>query len=310
MTNGRERKGARGNERRAGAEGKRAGGNEKRAEGDRKRLVERVRRQLLSGGWPRIFVSFLLMLTGAAGFLTSYALLHLGVTKMAVRYPLAVLAAYTVFLLLLRLWLATRRKTVGDPDSTIDVVDFVPNVFDSGSAPVEDAFKLGGGGDFGGGGAGGGWVADATSIASSPVGNSASLAGSPVGGSTSGGGGGSWDLDLGFDLDLGEGCALLIIPIVAVVGLIVVMFYVVYAAPVLLAEILVDGLLLAGLYKRLKGVESRHWLRSAVRRTLAPALLTTALFIGAGYLMQRAIPEARSIGDFWHRALAKDDDKR
>ena len=278
----------------------------KRAVADRNRMVERVRRRLLRGGWPRLFVSFLLMLTGAAGFLTSYALLHLGLTKMAVRYPLAVLTAYCVFLLLLRLWLALQRKTTGNLDSDFDLAGIDLNPLNSGLS-LSDAAKLGGGGgDFGGAGAGGGWVADSISNASSSVGNSTSFAGSTVGSSTPGGG--SWNLpDLGFDFDADEGCALLLIPIIAIVGLVIVMFYVVYAAPVLLAEILVDGLLLAGLYKRLKGVEPRHWLRSAVRRTLLPAMLATALFIAAGYLMQRAIPEARSIGDFWQRAVAPKD---
>ena len=107
------------------------------------------------------------------------------------------------------------------------------------------------------------------------------------------------DLGLDVDLDLGEGCFWIIIPIAAIVGVVVAMFYVVYIAPVFLAEILVDALLLAGLYKRLKGVEPRHWLQSAVRRTLLPAVLATALFIAAGYLMGLVAPEARSIGEFW-----------
>ena len=301
---------------RAGSDVERAGSSDVkrvvedagRAVAARQRVVERVRRRLLRGGWPRLLVSFLLILTGAAGFLTSYALLHLGFTKMAVRYPLAVLMAYCVFLLLLRLWLALQRKTTSNLDGNFDLTGIDINPLNTGLS-LGDAAKLGGGGgDFGGAGAGGGWVADSTSsIASSSVGNSTSFAGSTVGSSTSGGVG--WNLpDLGFDAD--EGCALLLIPIIAIVGLVIAMCYVVYAAPVLLAEILVDGLLLAGLYKRLKGVEPRHWLRSCVRRTLLPAMLTTALFIAAGYLMQRAIPEARSIGDFWQRVVAPKDDGR
>ena len=53
-------------------------------EGDRKRAIERVRRALLRGGWPRLFVSFLLAVTGAAGFFISAVLLRLGVTLMSV----------------------------------------------------------------------------------------------------------------------------------------------------------------------------------------------------------------------------------
>jgi ABC-type Fe3+ transport system permease subunit len=103
------------------------------------------------------------------------------------------------------------------------------------------------------------------------------------------------------DLDLDDGCFWIIIPVAAIVGVVIAMFYVVYIAPVFLAEILVDALLVAGLYKRLKGVEPRHWLRSAVGRTLLPALVATALFVAAGYLMARVAPEAHSIGEFWQQ---------
>jgi H+/Cl- antiporter ClcA len=105
--------------------------------------------------------------------------------------------------------------------------------------------------------------------------------------------------DVGFDLDLDDGCFWIVIPIAAIVGVGIAMFYVVYFAPVFLAEILVDALLVAGLYKRLQGIEPRHWLLSAVRRTLLPVMLATALFIAAGYLMGRIAPEAHSIGGFW-----------
>ena len=75
--------------------------------------------------------------------------------------------------------------------------------------------------------------------------------------------------------------------------------YVVYIAPALLAEILVDGVLLSGLYRRVKRIEQRHWRRAAARQTLFPALLAVVFFGIAGYAMQAAVPEARSIGDVW-----------
>ena len=75
-------------------------------------------------------------------------------------------------------------------------------------------------------------------------------------------------------------------------------------APVLLAEIQVDGALVAGLYKRVKGIEQRHWLRTAVRRTLLPALLVALFLATAGYALQRAVPEAHTMGDVWHHAMS------
>lgn len=282
------------------------------ARGDRERAVERVRRRLVRGGWPRLLVSFLLALTGAAGFLVSTVLLHLGVTMMAVRYPLAVLSAYCVFLLLLRLWLALRRTDGSDADWILDTGDAIPHFIDAGVSAGGDAAAsatFGGGADFGGAGAGGVWSGGGASGGISG-GGSCDVAGGISGGATGGGSGANlssgssatnWIPDVPdvLDVDLDDGCFWIIIPIAAIVGVLVAMFYVVYIAPVFLAEILVDALLLAGLYKRLKGVEPRHWLRSCVRRTLLPALVATALFIAAGYLMGRIAPEARSIGEFW-----------
>jgi hypothetical protein len=262
------------------------------AQDERTRAIERVRRRIASGGRPRLLVSFLLALTGAAGFLVSTALLHLGVTLMTVRYPLAVLSAYTVFLLLLRLWLAfQRRQTRRRGNSALDWLpdqigdSIIPQFFDSAARVPPDAPTFGGGADFGGGGTGGSWTGG--SPVSSDVGGGSSIMDSVP------------DVpDVGFDF--GEGCFWIIIPIVAICGVVAAMFYVVYVAPIFLAEILVDALLLAGLYKRLKSIESpRHWLRAVVGRTLLPVLIATALFIAAGYLMQRIAPEAESIGGFW-----------
>jgi hypothetical protein len=103
---------------------------------------------------------------------------------------------------------------------------------------------------------------------------------------------------LGLNLDLEEGC-LIVVALIALIGGLVAALYVVYIAPVLLAETLIDGVLLVGLYRRVKRIEQRHWLQAAVRRTLLPALLCAMFFAVAGYAMQKAVPEAHSIGDVW-----------
>jgi hypothetical protein len=74
---------------------------------------------------------------------------------------------------------------------------------------------------------------------------------------------------------------------------------VIYIAPVLLAEILVDSLLIGGLYKRIERIDRNHWLQTAVRKTLIPVLLCL-LFSGiAGWALQAIAPEAKSIGEVW-----------
>ena len=62
--------------------------------------------------------------------------------------------------------------------------------------------------------------------------------------------------------------------------------FVVYSAPTLFAELLLDGVLAAGLYRRLSRVERRHWLETALRRTFWPFLLTAGLAAVLGVVMQ------------------------
>src|SRR3954464_6309785 len=71
----------------------------------REEFVERERRRLLKSLNPRLHMSMILLATGSAGFLASFAMLAGGIGAMWRRYPLAILFSYAVFLLLLRLWL-------------------------------------------------------------------------------------------------------------------------------------------------------------------------------------------------------------
>lgn len=263
----------------------------------RERVIERVKGRLLRHGKPRIQMFLILSATGAVGFFISYALLHIGLTRMWLRYPICILLAYCVFLLILRFWLFSHSK---EQESGLDIdpsiLDVDPSALnllpaDVGGGSGDGISIFGGGGDFGGGGAGGSW-GEAVSSASNVSGSGGGGGG---GGSvsSSGGGGGI------FDFDLDEGC-LIVLAIAAVFAALFASLYVVYIAPELLAEILVDGLLVGGLYKRMKGLERRNWLETAVRKTLLPALIVALLFSVAGYLFQKAVPRANSIGDVWN----------
>lgn len=59
---------------------------------------------------PRLILSLILILTGFAGLVVSFGLLHAGLFAMWIRYPVAVLAGYGVFIGLLRLWLEFERS--------------------------------------------------------------------------------------------------------------------------------------------------------------------------------------------------------
>lgn len=264
------------------------------------RRVERVRRLLMRRSLPRVQMSLILAATGAAGFVASFALLHMGVWRMWMRYPLAVLFAYAVFIVLLRVWLFLHgRQSRGHIDLDLDAADaasdIARDVFGR-TVPAPDAF--GGGGDFVGGGVGGSW-GDGAGAGLHHASTGGGAGGEALG--SGGGGGGGGDLLSGLDFDVdSEGCVFFLLALALVVAGVCASLYVVYAAPLLLAEILVEGVLLSGLYRGMKRARregSGDWLGAAVRRTWLPVLLTLLTFAAAGYLLGRAAPRARSIGE-------------
>lgn len=99
--------------------------------------------------------------------------------------------------------------------------------------------------------------------------------------------------DSGFDVDelwfvfLAIACAL---------GGLMAVAYVVYIAPVLLAEVALDAALLSTVYRRLRREDASWWAASVFRRTWVPAVILT-IFMGAtGWALQQIAPDARSIG--------------
>jgi hypothetical protein len=67
-------------------------------------------------------------------------------------------------------------------------------------------------------------------------------------------------------------------------------------APQLTAEIFLDGVFSAALYRRLSRIERRDWLRSAVVRTRAPFLWTLLFFGFLAFVSHHYVPDAVSIG--------------
>jgi hypothetical protein len=240
-------------------------------------VIVRLKRRLEKESFPRIQMAFIVGLTGGGGLLCSFILLHSGVGSMAVRYPLALIGAYLCFLFLLWLWLRTRALDYLDlPDAT-NIAQGVD--FDSVPSPG----ITGGGGSFSGGGASASF--ETPDVAASSDTGILSDVGDAVGSS----------------LDADE----LAIPLVAIVfaiGLALASLYVIYIAPALLAEVLFDGALSYTLYRRLRKTDSRHWLSTAIRRTLLPFGLTVVFLAVVGAVMAAYAPGARSIGEVIHYA--------
>ena len=71
--------------------------------------VDRLARQLEHEHPIRLQMLAVVTLAGLAGFLVSFVLLHLGLTVMVVRYAIATLAGYGVFVVCVRVWLLGRE---------------------------------------------------------------------------------------------------------------------------------------------------------------------------------------------------------
>lgn len=232
------------------------------------REIQRLRLGLERAGFPRLQMFLLVSITGVAGFLASFLLLRFGLDTLWLRYLVALGWAYAVFLFLLWLWLRTRAEDYADfPD-----ISSLPSGRGGSSAEY-----CGKGGDFGGGGATGHF--DGMYEAPSP--------------------GAGFDAPAGEALDAVACADEFTVPLLALgllAALVLSSLWVVYTAPLLFAELMLDGILAAGLYRRLRGLETRHWLETALRRTLWPFALTALVFAGSGWAMQRYAPEAHSIG--------------
>jgi hypothetical protein len=210
----------------------------------------RVRRALVrymeKKGWPRVMLSLVILVTGLAGFLLSFALLRLGLESMGVRYPLAVLGAYAIFLGLMRLWVEHERHHL-DPNDA-DLQAELANSITEPPPRVIDAQR------------------------------------------------GSWldSLDL---LNLSDDILSLAFWLfAAVVGLLILLITIIGAAPILIAEVLVDALLVGLLYQRLRIPATEHWLGGAIRKTWTHLLLFILLLTFIGFTLDVMAPGSNTIG--------------
>ena len=243
--------------------------------------IQRVRARLVRDSFPRVQMALIVALTGGFGLLASFAMLQVGMDSMAFRYPLALAVAYLFFLFLIWLWLRTNAE---------DYLD-VPNITDLAPCPRLSAgtpdFKSGDGGDFGGGGATGSFDGSATVVNEATT---SRLQG--VGDS------------VGSVADADE----LAIPLAAIalaIGIALASLYVVYIAPVLFAEVLVDGALSYALFRHLRGQDPQHWLSSTFRRTAFPFAASAVFLMAVGAAMAAYAPGAKSVGQVMEYASAQ-----
>lgn len=232
----------------------------------------------------------LLVVSGAAvvGFLSSVVLLWMGLRYMPVRYALAGVAGYGVFLALMNQWLGRHARSsllgrAGDIGSSFDLPDGLVRGGSRLAKRTADGF-------FGGGRSGGGGASASFDAGMSPPVNPAPLVMST---STTKGS------PKGFSLDLDDADGVLpLLAVVAIIAGLAACASVVWQAPQMLAELLADGAAAGAAYQGLRS-STGDWTPGVIRRTWIPATAILVTFILLGYAGHQLKPGADSIGDFF-----------
>ena len=247
------------------------------------------------------------MATVCAGFLATKILLVLHVENVMLRYPFAVIFAYLIFFISLKLWLKyvafahVSQKLHNNSSHLSDVLPGMPGSGSpSGSFQAGDVFA-GGGGEFSGAGASGSFADFQSAFAD---------CGSGVlsGGIDAGDGIGDvvGDAVGGVAEGLGEegGIVAIVVCVVLATMMAVVVgagVYLFYEAPFILSEAAFEFILAASLVRGTKRIDRSDWRGSVFKTTSIPFFITLALATLAGYLMHHYFPDVTRISDLIFR---------
>ena len=249
------------------------------------RFAHRFRQRIVRQYFVRFHMSLILAATTAAAIFSSKLLLMAGLGAVLWRYPLALLAAYLVFLGLTRLWVG--YVLIGRPGhGALAVLDQINIDLPDLSLPSNGggtSFSFGGG-DSGGGGASSMWEGGAADLLSKPAAAE---------------GGESWFPSLDLSIDLDDGIWIL----VALAALVAAIFgagvYLVYAAPSILPDVALNALLASCLTGAARRAETRGWIDSVWRSTHKPLLLIVALTMTLAYAVHHHCPAATKLAEAW-----------
>jgi len=248
---------------------------------NRRQLMKKAHDWLMRQSMPRVQMCIMVCATGTLAFLFSTFLLKIGVTQIYIRYLSATIFAYVIFLLFIWLWITYYRRkfSVTEHDNNADIPDLgIINLDPTKIAPnVKPHVNFFQGGSSGGGGA----TRSFTSGNTSPVNSSDSDTAAHL---------------AGLDFDLDEAFVFIIL-IAAICAAFLSGLYIIYSAPALLSEVLLDGVLSYGLYRKLIKFEQNNWLEDVVKRTITPFAITGIFFFIAGIVIVHYLPGCDSIGD-------------
>jgi hypothetical protein len=269
----------------------------------RTRLENRFERFMKTHFALRLHMSLILCGTFLSGLLVSKILLMLNLKVMLLRYSLAVMVSYLVFLGLVKLWLLCVLPSRHGDESSASYLDT-----GWGSSGVAgDGPVVGGGGQFGGGGASGSYDDLEGGGGDTPVqGAVAASAGSftDAGGGHEGAGS---ILETVGDVASGgsdDGCAWIAIVIITLfvvcaVSLFSTGIYVIVEGPHILSEAAFQFLLATGLRKKsMRIVGARgSWEGSVLRLTWKPFAIVLSLAFVFGGVVQSIYPEVTKLSE-------------
>lgn len=283
-------------------------------------MRERVKRYLVQRFYTRFHMSLILMSAGFAAMLTNWLLLHWGIGKMWLRYPVAVTASYLTFLAGVWLWIqyveyrqgggdssndgaepvATRSKAKGSGSSPLDLIQGGGGSGGGGGggSSIEMPNILrGGGGSFDGGGASGGWAEGnpVQAFVGNPSVNVPNVQPSSSGFGDAFKGIGDKFGDF-FDLD-GDAIILIVLALLLIASILILSGYIVWFAPDILSEAIFGASLAGGLARTAKRQDNEGWVMGVVKRTWWPfAIVFTAAMAFAIYAAIH-YPAARTLGE-------------
>ena len=292
------------------------------------RIRERIKKYLIQRFYTRFHMSLILMSAGLAAMLGNWLLLHWGVGKMWLRYPVAMTLSYLTFLAGVWLWIqyvefrrggssdsdvsddsddgattGTGRKSNAKGGNTLDL-DIIPGGGGGGggggSVGMPNILR-GGGGGLDGGGAGGAWD-EAVPVQALAAKSSPSVPASSGGfGDTFKGIGDKFG-DFG-DLD-GDAVVVIILALVLIGSVLIVSGYIIWFAPDILSEAIFGATLAGSLARTAKRQDNEDWVMGVVKKTWWPfaivfiASMAFAIYAAINY------PAAKTLGEALAAAMA------
>lgn len=250
----------------------------------RQQRIDRLAALIARRSSPRAWMLAVVSAAGISGFLTSALLLWSGLRYMPVRYGIACMVGYGAFLWMMNRWLhrtaqeSARQSLVETAVDTIDIPGAIFRGRSGGSSPAADVLL--GGGRSGGAGASAAFESNVAMAVPPPVPASKGLS---------------------LDVDLDGDAAKVLLPLMAVAALVIGLaaaISVVWQAPQLLAEVMVDAALAGAAYGRLRAAKT-DWTFGVIRKTWLPALVITVTCVLLGWAGHALQPDADSIGDFF-----------